>query len=113
MANENDHDPLAVVANRALTRCFVVALSYLNSNVVPRPIRRRRSPDAVEPSRYAAPPGQRRARITPKLRAEVVAPYQRGESSRKVAEACGVAKTTVLMILKSEGVELRLQGRRY
>jgi hypothetical protein len=43
----------------------------------------------------------------------VVARYQRGETSREVAEACSIAKSTVLGILKAEGVEVRPRGVRY
>jgi hypothetical protein len=42
-----------------------------------------------------------------------VALYERGESSREVAEGCGVAKSTVLKILRDEGVEVRPWGVRY
>ena len=56
---------------------------------------------------YAAPSGPRRTRVTPELRTEVVARYQRGKTSREVAEACSLAKSTVLTILKLEGVEVR------
>ena len=64
-------------------------------------------------SRYAVPEGPRRSRVTTALRADVVARYQRGESSRQAAEGCGVAKSTVLKILRSEGVEVRPWGVRY
>jgi hypothetical protein len=72
-----------------------------------------RDPDTAELSRYSAPPGPRRARITTELRAEVVARYQRGETSRQVSGTCGIAKSTVLAILKSEGIAVRPRGSRY
>jgi hypothetical protein len=47
------------------------------------------------------------------MRAEVVARYQRGETSREVGEGCHIAKSTVLKILRSEGVDVRPWGVRY
>jgi hypothetical protein len=47
------------------------------------------------------------------LRAEVIDRYARGESSADVADSCGIAKSTVLKILKAEGVEIRPWGKRY
>jgi hypothetical protein len=69
--------------------------------------------ETPESSRYAAPEGPRKARITTALRADVVARYQRGESSREVAEGCRIAKCTVLKILLSEDVDVRPWGVRY
>jgi hypothetical protein len=51
--------------------------------------------------------------VTSALRAEVVDRYARGESSAEVAESCGIAKSTVLKILRAEGIEVRQWGRRY
>ena len=39
--------------------------------------------------------------------------YQGGMASRAVAEEVGIGRTTVLNILKREGVELRPHGARY
>jgi DNA-directed RNA polymerase specialized sigma24 family protein len=52
-------------------------------------------------------------RITARLRAEVVEHYNRGMSSRRLAATLGLGRTTVLMILKTARVELRLRGRKY
>jgi hypothetical protein len=82
-------------------------------NPVPYPIKQGQDVEVVESSRYAAPPGPRRVRITPEIRAEVVSRYQGGESSRQVAEAFGIAKSTVLNILRSESADVRPQGVRY
>ena len=68
---------------------------------------------APELSRYAVPEGPRRSRVTTALRVDVVVRYQRGESSREVAATCGIAKSTVLKILRSEGIEVRSWGVRY
>lgn len=59
---------------------------------------------------YIEPPGSRRARVTPLLRVEVADRYQRGETSREVAAACGVSKATALRILKIADVDVRPQG---
>ena len=69
--------------------------------------------EAPGSSRYAAPLGPRRTRVTSALRAEVVDRYVRGESSAEVAGSCGIAKSTVLKILRIEGVEVRRWGSRY
>ena len=68
---------------------------------------------ALEPSRYIVPKGPRRSRVTTTLRADVVARYQRGESSRVIAENCGIAKSTILKILRTEGIEVRPWRVRY
>ena len=54
-----------------------------------------------------------RRRVTNRLRAEVVERYEAGESSRAVAAATGLARSTVLSILKQAGVERRPRGRHY
>jgi DNA-directed RNA polymerase specialized sigma24 family protein len=51
--------------------------------------------------------------VTSALRAEVVDRYARGESSAEVADSCGIAKSTVLKILRVQGVEVRPWGKRY
>jgi len=63
-------------------------------------------------SAFVSPPRVRR-RITDRLRAEVVAAYESGQTSRQVAEELDLGRTTVLKILKAAGVEVRAQGRKY
>jgi hypothetical protein len=58
-------------------------------------------------------PVRQRRRITHGLRVEVVEYYERGMSSRRVAATFGLGRTTVLEILKSAGVTVRPQGRKY
>lgn len=96
-----------------LTCTFMVVLTHLCLNVAPTPVRRTEEIEAPESSRYVAPPGPRRTRMTAELQAEVVARYQSGETSREVAEACGIAKSTVLRILKDADVKVRPRGVRY
>jgi hypothetical protein len=96
-----------------LTRTFVVALSNCCLNPVPHLIRMGQEAGPPESSRYAAPPGPRRTRVTSALRAEVVHRYARGKSSAVVAESCGIAKSTVLKILRAEGTKVRPWGKRH
>ncbi|WP_156765399.1 helix-turn-helix domain-containing protein [Mycobacterium sp. 1245852.3] len=63
-------------------------------------------------SRFVSPP-RRRQRITAQLRAEVVAAYESGQTSRQVADEFALGRTTVLKILKAAGVTVRPQGRKY
>jgi transposase-like protein len=65
-----------------------------------------------QPLSFVSPPRKRR-RITARLRAEVVQAYEFGETSRQVAEKFGLGRTTVLGILKTAGVRVRPQGRKY
>jgi DNA-binding CsgD family transcriptional regulator len=67
---------------------------------------------ANENPRLISPVRQRR-RITNRLQAEVVDYYGRGMTSRQVASALGLGRTTVLNILKAAGVKIRPQGRKY
>lgn len=92
----------------------VVVLTDLWSNPALAPVDLDLTQDLTEhrSNRYAAPPA-RRTRVTSRLREEVVTRYRRGETSREVAEACGIGKTTVLTILKQAGVAVRRQGMRY
>jgi len=39
--------------------------------------------------------------------------YMNGMTSRRVAVALGLGRTTVLEVLKAAGVEVRPQGRKY
>lgn len=48
-----------------------------------------------------------RSRITPQLTDEVVRRYQSGETSKQVAESCGLGKSTVLKLLRTRGAEVR------
>ncbi|WP_414973976.1 helix-turn-helix domain-containing protein [Gordonia sp. (in: high G+C Gram-positive bacteria)] len=79
----------------------VVALGRI-PEIIPK--RQRRTSDGQ--------PSTRRRRITAPVRAEVVDLYRRGASTRQVAEQTRVSRTTVLDILKKEGVQVRPQGRR-
>ena len=58
-------------------------------------------------------PTSQRQRITARLRAEVIKHYEQGMSSRRVAAALALARTTVLRILKAAEVEVRPRGRKY
>ncbi|WP_392391015.1 helix-turn-helix domain-containing protein [Nocardioides sp. LHD-245] len=49
--------------------------------------------------------------MTDRRRAEIVAAYQDGKSSRQIASELQVAKSTVLNILRSAGAEVRPRGR--
>jgi hypothetical protein len=59
-----------------------------------------------------SPPRQRQ-RITDRLRVEVVEAYEFGQTSREVAQAFAIGRTTVLKILKEARVVVRPQGRKY
>jgi hypothetical protein len=43
----------------------------------------------------------------------VIDRYARGESSAEVADSCGIAKSTVLKILRAERIEVRPSGKPY
>ena len=58
-------------------------------------------------------PSPKYRRITGRLRAAVVESYGSGQTSRQVAEELALGRTTVLKILKTAGVTVRLQGHRY
>lgn len=58
-------------------------------------------------------PRRRRTIVPSKVRAEVVERYKNGETTREVADACNIGKTTVLGILREAGVEIRPWGRHY
>ena len=51
--------------------------------------------------------------MTSELRGKIITRYRSGESSLEVAEGLGMAKTTVLRILKEAGVKIRPHGVRY
>lgn len=53
-----------------------------------------------------------RTRVTGKHRQQVIDLYRAGRSALDVAEQTGLAKTTVLRILKEASVPVRKQGRR-
>jgi hypothetical protein len=99
-----------------LVPCFVVAaavvLSALSLNVA-------RTPGTLDEGYGSSRPVTLRSagrspstRVTAGLRAEVVTRYRQGETSREVAERCGIARSTTLKILRAEGVEVRPWGRR-
>lgn len=52
------------------------------------------------------------SRITARTRADVVELYCSGLSALDVSEQLSIGKTTVLKILKSQGVTVRPQGKR-
>lgn len=54
-----------------------------------------------------------RQRVTDRLRGEVVRLYESGQSSRRVADEVNLARSTVLKILKQQGVVIRPPGTRY
>ncbi|MGV9825373.1 helix-turn-helix domain-containing protein [Gordonia sp. NPDC003429] len=62
----------------------------------------------------AQPKQQRlRSRVTEQLRRDVVRLYEGGMTSRAVAEQVGLGRTTVLNVLRREGVVIRPHGARY
>ena len=87
--------------------CLLVVLSELSLNVAQIPIDLIDEIEAPESSRFVAPPGPRKTRVTTAIRVRVVAEYERGHTSRQVA------KSTVLRILTLEGVEVRPRGVHY
>ena len=60
---------------------------------------------------FREPPAVRRkwTRLSDKARSEVVARYEAGEASTALAEAYGVAKSTILGILRANSVVVRRQ----
>jgi hypothetical protein len=91
----------------------VISPELSELNPLPSTIGQVREGVTSSSSRYAAPAGPRRTRVTTELIAEVVGRYQHGESSRQVSEGAASLKSTVLNILKSEGIDVRAWGRRY
>ncbi|BBZ06876.1 hypothetical protein MDOR_10450 [Mycolicibacterium doricum] len=69
------------------------------------------SAHAKAKDRFDTPP-RKRQRLTARLRADVVAAYVTGQTSRQVAETFDLGKSTVLGILKDAGV-VRPQGLKY
>lgn len=83
----------------------MVVLSRVNLNTP----RQRRKPSAAVPDCRV----QTKRRTTQRLRGEIVAYYKRGNvSALQTAKAHGVGKSTVLMILREAGAEVRPHGRR-
>ena len=73
---------------------------------------------AAGPEREARPGGRailegRRTRVTDRLEQRIVELYATGWSSRLVANELGVAKATVLRVLKAAGVGVRPRVARY
>lgn len=90
----------------------MVALSEPISNPVPRP------DAAMEPEpandRYASPArGRLRVTVTKQLATEIVEHYRQGLSSQDVADVLGIAKSTVLRVLRLVGEPVRPWGVRY
>lgn len=54
-----------------------------------------------------------RRRITARDRAQIVALYEQGKSTRYVADEVGVSKATVLTVLKRANVPMRPVGAHY
>lgn len=91
---------------------LLVALAATMPNPAPA------SAPAAQPEpaddRYASSTrAQPRLRVTKQLRVQVVEHYRQGLSSLEVAEVLGIAKSTVLRVLKSEGEAVRPWGVRY
>ena len=70
------------------------------------PVELRPSTDRMEP-----PAGRRR--VLKAEKAKIVELYESGLSAIQVAETVGVAKSTVLRVLDSEGAQKRPHGQRY
>lgn len=83
---------------------FLVVLASLKLNIpVTRPA----------PSTLPRVPVPVRRRVGQWDRDEIVRLYESGLSSRAVAQRVGIAKSSVLRILKEAGVEMRPRGVRY
>ena len=89
----------------------LVALSQFCSNTLHTGVRD--DATVINGRMLVRSPVPQRRRITARLRTDVIAHYERGMSSRRVAASLGLGRTTVLEILKAAGVRLRPQGRRY
>src|SRR5262245_53026244 len=87
----------------------LVALERVWSNTVVTDVHGEE--DVTDGRPQLLPPVTQRRRITARLRVEVIEHYNRGMSSRRVALALGLGRTTVLEILKVAGVEIRPHGR--
>jgi hypothetical protein len=92
-------------------RSHLVALSQFCSNTLFTDVQHDASVTTL--GMHVQTPAPQRRRITGRLRVEVIAHYNRGMSSRRVAATLGLGRTTVLEILKAAGVDIRPQGRKY
>jgi hypothetical protein len=81
-----------------------VALSGLCLNVAPTSVEMAAEVEAPESSRYVAPAGPRRIRVTPALRAEVVAMYGRGVDRSLITNGSTEQLRAHLGIAKTNGV---------
>ena len=88
----------------------LVALSQFSPNKIVMGVQDEAS-EVNRPGSFSSPLRQRR-RLTERLRAEVIAAYEFGLTSRQAAERFGVGKATVLKILNEAGVTIRPQGRK-
>ncbi|MGV9671358.1 helix-turn-helix domain-containing protein [Gordonia sp. NPDC003504] len=86
-------------------RIYVVVLAGAKANTPRSAVRR---PEQAKPKHRRL-----RSRITEQLRSDVVRLYEDGMTSRAVAGEVGIGRTTVLNILKREGVEIRPHGVHY
>ena len=66
-------------------------------------------PDDTQTSRSDAVPHRKWKRLSPEARASVVARYSAGETSTALAKEHGVAKSTILGILREANVVVRRQ----
>lgn len=82
----------------------MVVLTRTNLNT--RFLREAPSARTVEPR----PRRRHQARVRDATKDEVVRLYRSGMSTRAVADATGIGKTTVLKVLKDRGVELAPRG---
>lgn len=92
-----------IEARRCLASIFFVVLADLKTN----PLRLRLRTEASARMERITP---QRKRITAADRRRIVDLYAKGMSTRQVGDEMSLAKSTVLRILKAEGVELRPQG---
>jgi transposase-like protein len=81
----------------------MVALASLNPNTLKLP-----SAPVTPPS--ACPVALPRARLTERLKDQIVELYQAGGSVRSVSELTGVARSTVLRVLRQRQVQVRPWG---
>jgi hypothetical protein len=71
------------------------------------------APDADRDATPAMPARNRRVRMTLALAQEIERRYRAGETSRAVADALGVSKSTALKALRTRQVAVRPIGIRY
>ena len=93
--------------DRGSNQSILVVLAKVNFNTARQMSKPSEHEDSSQVSTRA------RARLTARLRLQIVEHYQSGTvSALETAERFGVGKSTVLRILRDAGVEVRPQGRR-